>query len=79
MPAAKQTSLSLPPALMREVEPVAKREDRTRNELLHEAVRHYIADSRWRELHEYGQKQARKLGLKESDVQHLIEEVRAGK
>jgi metal-responsive CopG/Arc/MetJ family transcriptional regulator len=46
MPTAKQTSLSLPTKLLREAERLAKREGRTRNELLREAVRRYIADSR---------------------------------
>jgi metal-responsive CopG/Arc/MetJ family transcriptional regulator len=50
MKAAKSTSLYLPLRLLREAERVAKREGRTRNELLREAVRHYIADSKWRDL-----------------------------
>ena len=77
MKAAKQTALSLPPGLLREAERVAKREGRTRNELLREAVRRYIAESKWRELHEYGRNQARKLGLRPDDVQRLIEEARS--
>ena len=77
MKAAKATSLTLPPRLMREVERVAKREGRTRNEVVRAAVQRYIADSRWHQLHEYGRRQARKLGLREGDVQRLIEEVRS--
>jgi metal-responsive CopG/Arc/MetJ family transcriptional regulator len=79
MKAAKATSLTLPPRLMREVERVAKREGRTRNELLSDAVKKYIADSNRRELLRYGQEQARKLGLKESDVDRLIHEFRSGR
>jgi CopG family transcriptional regulator/antitoxin EndoAI len=77
MKTAKPTSLHLPSRLLQEAECVAKREGRTRNELLREAVRRYIADSKWRDLQDYGQAQARKLGLKESDVERLIHEYRS--
>jgi CopG family transcriptional regulator / antitoxin EndoAI len=79
MKTAKQTALSLPPSLLREADRVAQREGRTRNELLREAVRRYIADSKWRDLQDYGQAQARKLGLKENDVERLIHEYRSGR
>ncbi len=79
MKAAKQAALSLPPSLLREADRVAQREGRTRNELLREAVRRYIADSRHQELLKYGQGQARKLGLKESDVERVIHEYRSGR
>jgi metal-responsive CopG/Arc/MetJ family transcriptional regulator len=64
--------------LLREADRVAQREGRTRNELMSEAVRRYIADSKWRDLQNYGQAQARKLGLKENDVERLIHEYRSG-
>ena len=79
MKMAKPTSLYLPPRLLKEAERVAKREGRTRNELVREAVRRYIADSKWRDLQDYGEAQARKLGLKESDVERLIHEYRSGR
>jgi CopG family transcriptional regulator / antitoxin EndoAI len=79
MPTAKQTSLSLPPKLLREAERLAKREGRTRNKLLSEAIKRYIAESKRRDLLKYGQERARKLGLKESDVDRLIHEYRAGR
>lgn len=78
MATAKQTSLYLPPRLLREAERVAKREGRSRNDLLREAVRRYIAESRWRDLQEYGRAQARRLGLKERDVERLVQEYRSG-
>ena len=79
VPTAKQTSLSLPPKLLREAERLAKREGRTRNELMSEALKRYIAESKRLELLKYGQEQARKLGLKESDVDRLIHEYRSGR
>ena len=78
MRTTKVTSLSLPPKLLREAELLARREGRTRSELLREALRRYLAESRWRELQEFGRKQARKLGIAEEDVERLIAEERRG-
>jgi metal-responsive CopG/Arc/MetJ family transcriptional regulator len=77
MRSTKVTSLSLPPKLLRAAELLARREGRTRSELLREALRRYLADSRWRELQEFGRSQARKLGIEESDVERLIAEYRS--
>jgi metal-responsive CopG/Arc/MetJ family transcriptional regulator len=77
MRTTKVTSLSLPTKLLREVERVARREGRTKSELLREALHRYLADSRWRELQEFGRSQARKLGFEESDVERLVAEYRA--
>jgi CopG family transcriptional regulator/antitoxin EndoAI len=76
MRTSKVTSLSLPPKLLREAERLARREGRTKSELFREALRRYLADSRWRELQEFGRSQARKLALKESDVERLLQEYR---
>jgi len=77
MRASIATSLSIPPKLLREAERLAKREGRTRSELMREALRRYMADSRWRELQEFGRTQARKLGITEADVERLVREERA--
>jgi CopG family transcriptional regulator/antitoxin EndoAI len=76
MRTTKVTSLSLPPKLLREAERLARREGRTKSELLREALRRYVADSRWRGLQEFGRAQARKLRIKESDVERLVQEYR---
>ncbi|MFI5351914.1 MAG: CopG family ribbon-helix-helix protein [Candidatus Binatales bacterium] len=77
MRTTKVTSLSLPPKLLREAERLARREGRTRSELLREALRRYVSDSRWRGLKEFGRSQAGKLGIEESDVERLVAEYRA--
>jgi CopG family transcriptional regulator/antitoxin EndoAI len=79
MRTTKVTSLSLPPKLLRAAERLARREGRTKSELLREALRRYLADSRWRELQEFGRSQALKLGIEESDVERLVAEYRAGR
>ena len=79
MRTSKILSLSLPPNLLREAERLAKREGRTKSELFREALRRYLQERRWAELRGYGTGQARKMGLKETDVERLIAEYRTGR
>lgn len=65
------------PDFLKEIEKIAKEENRTRSELIREALRRYIAEKQWRRLQRYGIKKAKKLGLKEEDVELLVEEYRS--
>ena len=58
-------------------EKIAKEENRTRSELMREALRRYIAEMELRRLQRYGLKKAEELSLKEEDVQRFIDEYRA--
>ena len=62
---------------LEEAEKIAKEENRTRSELMREALRRYIAEMELRRLQRYGLKKAKELGLKEEDVQRFIDEYRA--
>ena len=75
----KTLSLSLPPELAREAERIAKREGRTQSEIFREALRRYIQEQRWLDLRGYGAQQARKLGIREPEVERVIEEYRKGR
>ena len=75
----KTLSLSLPPELAREAERIAKREGRTQSEIFREALRRYIQEQRWLDLRRYGVQQARKLGIREPEVERVIEEYRKGR
>jgi len=44
---------------------------------MREALRRFINIARFEELNAYGERQAKKLGLKPTDVNRLIAEVRA--
>jgi len=79
MRTSKTLSLSLSPELAREVERIAKREGKTRSEVFREALRRYIQEQRWTDLRRYGCQQARKLGIREPDVQRLVQEYRKGR
>ena len=58
-------------------EKIAKEENRTRSELMREALRRYIAEMELRRLQRYGFKKAKEFSLKEEDVQRFIDEYRA--
>lgn len=79
MRTTKIVSLSLPPAMLREAERVAKKEGRTKSELFREALRRYLQEEKLRELQRYGERQSRSLGLQPADVERLVEEYRASR
>lgn len=76
MRTSKILSLSLPPELLREAERVAKKEGRTRSELFREALRRYLLEEKVRQLQRFGARQAQKLGIRSSDVEHVVQEYR---
>ena len=66
-------TVSLPPNLLREAERIAKEEDRTKSELVREALRTYIEERRWRKLQRETAARAEVLGLRsEEDVTRLV-------
>lgn len=72
-------NISLPSDLLKSADKLAKKESRTRSELIREALRAYVRElSAWEEIFEYGKKQAEKLGIKQKDVPRLIDEYRRG-
>jgi len=74
MRTTKTWTVSLPPNLVREVERTAKEEDRTRSELVREALRVYIEERRWRKLQRDTAARAAVLGLRsEDDVERLVD------
>ena len=77
MRTTKTWTVSLPPKLGREAERTAKEENRTKSELVREALRMYLDQRRWRKLQEKTARQAQALGVKtEEDVDRLVHEVR---
>lgn len=73
----RTVTISIPPALAREVDRLARKEGRTRSELLREAFRQYATRlERWDRVFEVGELQARRDGLTEDDVVRIIKDVR---
>ena len=72
-------SISLPPELSSDLDLVASQERRSRSELVREAVRQYILLSRWKALRQKASLKAIRRGLKEEDVERLIDEGRSAR
>lgn len=74
---SKIWTISLPPAMEKEVSSLAKLEHRTRSELVREALRVYLAGNQWKMLQKKGAVQAQHLGIRsEADVEKLIDDLR---
>tara|TARA_B100002003_G_C14095849_1_gene527102 strand:+ start:1313 stop:1540 length:228 start_codon:yes stop_codon:yes gene_type:complete len=73
-------TLSLPPEMVKEVERIVKKENRTKSELFREALRKYIDDKRWLKIRQWGLKTSQELGVSTvEDVDKLIHEFRKAK
>ncbi len=79
MRTSKILPISLPPEMLEDVEQLAKKERRTKSELVREALRRYIEDREWEAVRAYGSARARALGITEADVDRLIHEHRQEK
>lgn len=72
-------SISLPPELSSDLDSVANQERRSRSELVREAVRQYILQLRWKTLRQKASLKAVEKGLREEDVERLIDEERVAR
>lgn len=79
MRSSKILSITLPPAMLEEAERLAKKENRTKSELVREALRQYMQAREWEAIHAYGSAKAKELGINEKDVERLIHEYRQEK
>ena len=79
MRATKLVTISVLPELLHKIDEIAREESRTRSELWREVMRRYVAERELKRLQGYGDKQAQKVGLKEKEVQGLVDEHRAEK
>lgn len=73
----KLISISIMPDFLREVEKVAKEENRTKSELIREALRRYIEDREWEKLTRYARIKSAETGIKtEEEIQRVVDEFR---
>jgi len=73
----KLISFSIMPDFLREVEKVAKEENRTKSELIREALRRYMEDREWEKLTRYARIKSAATGIKtEEDIQRVVDEFR---
>jgi metal-responsive CopG/Arc/MetJ family transcriptional regulator len=74
----KVLNISLPPALYREVERLAKEQAKAKGEFAREVLRQYVeTDKRWKQIREWGTESAERLKARStSQVEELIEQYR---
>lgn len=69
----RTVTVSLPPALLRDVDRLAESEGRTRSELFREALRQYMQRvERWEQIFALGEQVSRERGLSEEDVAKVV-------
>ena len=79
MRAAKVIMISIPAALLDKNQRLARQEDRSRGELIREALRQYLASRRWQRLRRWGAETADRLRLESAgDLERLLDKVGAG-
>lgn len=79
MRTSKILPISLPPEMLDNVSQLAKKEHRTKSELVREALRRYIEDKEWEAIRSYGAARAKACGITEADVDRIIHEHRQEK
>ena len=73
-------NLAIPDQLLRQADEVAKRESRSRSELMREALRAYLGRRvAWDKIYAYADAHVARLGLKPEDVGPAIAEYRKSK
>ena len=73
----RTVTVSLPPALIRDVDRLARSEGRTRSELFREAVRQYVRRvERWDQIFAFGEKLAKNRRFTDEDVISAVAERR---
>ncbi len=73
-------NISLPEELLKALDRRAREEARSRSEVIRAATLAYLEWwERWRVLRAYGRRQTKLLGLRPTDVNRLIREVRSRK
>ena len=71
-------NISFEKALLREIDKIAKKEHRSRSELIREAARAYIEKkSRWQAIFGFADKSSSKSKLTENDIFDEIKQVRS--
>jgi len=69
-------TISLPAEMAEKVQEFMEKEERTRSELFREALRRYFEEQEWKELTKYGMMKAREHGIREDQVEDIVDAVR---
>lgn len=76
----KTLTVSLPPRLLKEVEKLAKEQQKTKSELFRDMIgvyEDYLDEKRWHRLRRLGRQTAKRLNItSEKDIERLVHEAR---
>lgn len=72
----KIITLSLPPKMAKKIDELMKKEQRTRSELLREALRRYIEEQEWQAILRYGRQKAKEKGITEEKIEDIVDAYR---
>jgi metal-responsive CopG/Arc/MetJ family transcriptional regulator len=76
----KTLTVSLPPRLLKEVEKLAREQEKTKSELFRDMIgvyEDYLDEKRWQRLRRLGRQTAKRLNItSEKDIERLVHESR---
>ncbi len=72
----KVTTISLPPVVEEKITEIANKEGMTKSELVREALRRYIEEKELRELVRYGREKAIERGIREDQIEDIVDSYR---
>ncbi|MEM1874989.1 ribbon-helix-helix domain-containing protein [Thermofilum sp.] len=72
----KTITISLPPDMMGLVDYLARKEGRTKSELMREALRRYVDDREWRALIRYAQRRTKSKRVTEEQIEDIVDAFR---
>jgi hypothetical protein len=74
--ATDNSPLAVPPDVVAQVRAMADEDHRPADDVLRDAVKHYVREIRWQRMLAAAQARGKTLGFTEADVPRLIAEVR---
>jgi len=66
-------TFSEPPEMGKMIDDLAEQENRTRSELIREAIRRYIAEEKWAQIYRYAEQKALEKGITEDQIEEIID------
>jgi metal-responsive CopG/Arc/MetJ family transcriptional regulator len=74
---ALPVTITVPPGLLAKADSLARKEGRSRSGLFREGLRALMWKRRWESLQAYGSRVAKKKGLKEADIEGIVDRIRS--
>lgn len=73
MPLAKKITFSLSQEMADRIEELIKKEGKTINEFLKEALKRYVEEQELKKIYQYGEMKAQEKGITEDQIEDIID------